>query len=72
MTGVDKYDDALGFINPMLSEQLFEYIPYMSCWFWGHEHALTFFADDVYGLPKGRLLGNSGVHVYDQDKGNPY
>ncbi len=40
----------------------------VSAWFWGHEHALGIFQDGLYGLPKGRLIGNSGYEErWDQD-----
>lgn len=35
----------------------------ISGWFWGHEHSLMLFKDNLFGLSKGRLLGNSSFHV---------
>jgi hypothetical protein len=58
-------------VNPLLSKQLFEYLPYFSAWFWGHEHAFMLFRDHFWGVPKCRLLGNSSFHVIF-DKEHPY
>ena len=55
----------------MLYGELFEYIPLISGWLWGHEHSFMLFKQNVLGLNKGRLLGNSSFHVV-YDKQNPY
>ena len=57
-------------INPLLSAQLFEYLPSVSAWFWGHEHSFMLFQDNILGVPKCRLLGNSSFHVFSEQK--PY
>lgn len=58
-------------LNPLLSSQLFEYAPYVSGWYWGHEHAFMLFQNDFLGVSKCRLLGNSSFHVVF-DKEDPY
>lgn len=74
---MSKYQ-AFTCVNPLLSAQLFKYLPSISCWFWGHEHSLMFFDDDVMGVRKCRLLGNSSFHVFSKEgpylrkKGFPY
>lgn len=60
---MSKYQ-AFTCVNPLLSAQLFKYLPSISCWFWGHEHSIMFFDDDVLGVKKCRLLGNSSFHVF--------
>lgn len=66
-------------INPMLCAELFKYMGNISAWFWGHEHSLMLFKDNLFGLSKGRLLGNSSFHVmsknhepYKRQKGFPH
>ena len=55
----------------MLSAQMFENLSDLSAWFWGHEHSLMFFKEKLFGLEKGRLLGNSSFHVM-YNKEHPY
>ena len=57
-------------VNPLLSAQLFKYLPHLSGWYWGHEHAFMMFAEDVMGVRKCRLLGNSSFHVFQKE--GPY
>lgn len=46
-------------INNLISEQLFDVLPKISCWVWGHEHRFTIYKPNVYGIPLCRLVGNS-------------
>lgn len=54
--------------NTYLNDYTLSYFrPYfdkISGWFWGHEHSLGVFQDGLYGLQKGRLVGNSGYEEY--------
>lgn len=55
----------------MLCAEFFENMGDISGWFWGHEHSLMLFKENLLGLSKGRLLGNSSFHVmYGRE--NPY
>lgn len=48
--------------NPQLSfhlaEDLFEILPKITCWFWGHEHRFAVYRENAYGVNKSILLGN--------------
>ncbi len=50
-------------INNKLYEQLFDVLPRVSAWYWGHEHRLTFYKFNAYGIACGRMLGNSSFQV---------
>ncbi len=48
------------YLNDFLLSYFRPFFNKISAWFWGHEHALGIFQDGLYGLSKGRLVGNSG------------
>lgn len=65
--------------NPLMYAQLFEHLGDVSAWFWGHEHSFMLFKDNLFGVSKSRLVGNSSFHVineidtpYDRPKDFPF
>lgn len=46
-----------------LSKQLFDVIPKLSCWYWGHEHRCVKYVDWAYGAPRCRMVGNSSFEI---------
>ncbi len=47
------------YLNSGLFETFLPYFGKISAWIWGHEHNFAYFQDGLFGLNKGRLLGNS-------------
>lgn len=68
------YESILGFLSKFgrtnnqvdtkLSEQLFEILPKVSVWYWGHEHRLSLMEPNAFGIPCTRTLGNSAFQVH--------
>ncbi len=60
--------------RPWLNEHLFNtfhsYFDRIAAWFWGHEHNMVFFEDNIAGLKKGRLVGCSAFE--EMEGQNPY
>ena len=60
-----------GWYNPQvdttLCEQLFQVLPKVSVWFWGHEHRLNMLKGNAYGIPCSRTVGNSSFQVHHKD-----
>jgi Calcineurin-like phosphoesterase len=63
-------DPGSYYVNDFLMSYFRPYFPKISAWFWGHEHALGVFQDGLYGLPMGRLVGNSGYEEFQEQ--NPF
>ena len=53
-------DPGSDYLNDFLLAYFRPYFSKVAAWFWGHEHSLGIYEDGLYGLPKGRLVGNSG------------
>jgi len=60
-------DPGSNYLNDHLLSYFRPYFPKVSAWFWGHEHSLGIFEDGLYGLPIGRLVGNSGYQEADSE-----
>lgn len=47
------------YLNSRLDALFRPYFPKIAAWFWGHEHCLVLFEDNLLDLKKGRLIGCS-------------
>jgi hypothetical protein len=53
-----------------MSRSLFDHMPYISAWFWGHEHTVFLYQNDFAGIARARLLGNSAFQIFSAEE--PY
>jgi hypothetical protein len=56
-------------LNPILASQLFEVLPKITCWMWGHEHRFATYKTNAFGVNRSILIGNS---AYQNDQKNYY
>jgi len=45
------------YVNNKLLETFSPFFDRVAAWYWGHEHNLVMFKDELFGLKRGRLLG---------------
>jgi hypothetical protein len=61
----------LPFFNPYIYKVFLDYLPNrVAGWIWGHEHNFAMYANNLFGVAKGRLLGNSAYE--ENTSANPY
>jgi hypothetical protein len=48
-------------VNPNLASQLFEALPKITCWMWGHEHRFSTYKVNSFGVNRAVLTGNSAI-----------
>lgn len=58
------------YLNKPLADAFSQQLPKVAAWFWGHEHNLVVFADNQFGIRKGRLVGCSAFEMGHGD--DPY
>lgn len=61
-------------LNQNLLDIFQPYFPKIAAWFWGHEHNFAMYANGLYGLAKGRLVGCSGYEEgsFQEDPYKPH
>jgi len=47
------------YLNRALLDTFKDRLGHVAAWYWGHEHNLAVYADDLFGVSKGRLVGSS-------------
>jgi hypothetical protein len=57
--------DVEPYFNRYLHGYFAPYFNKISAWYWGHEHSLALYNNNIFGLSKGRLLGSSSYEVPD-------
>jgi DNA repair exonuclease SbcCD nuclease subunit len=71
LNGSDSDFASIPYLNKRLLNIFQPYFGHkIGAWFWGHEHNQVMFDNNLFGLPKGRLVGASAYQEAREDK--PY